>query len=76
MHWDDVPLDERVIPIRYTLSVVDNNHPVLTTPKTKTSRNWVVLSDRASTALEHRARTRGPVTNTAATAVRVCCRFG
>lgn len=66
MHWDDVPLDERVILIRYTLSAVDNNHLVLTTPETKTSRNWVALSDRVATALGHRARARGPVTHTAA----------
>ena len=66
MRWDDVPLDERVILIRYTLSAVDNSHLVLTIPKTKTSRNWVALSDRVATALGHRARARGPVTHTAA----------
>ncbi|MFF8024229.1 tyrosine-type recombinase/integrase [Streptomyces sp. NPDC007896] len=66
VRWDDVPLDERVILIRYTLSAVDNDHLVLTTPKTKTSWNRVALSDRVATALGHRARARGPVTNTAA----------
>ncbi|MEW2368057.1 tyrosine-type recombinase/integrase [Streptomyces sp. NPDC006656] len=41
-----------------TLAAIDNNHLVLTTPKTRTSRNWVAVSPRVATALEHRARSR------------------
>ncbi|MFE0603356.1 tyrosine-type recombinase/integrase [Streptomyces sp. NPDC058892] len=58
LHWDDVHLAERVLYVRCTLSAIDNNHLVITTPKTRTSRNWVALSPRVATALEHRARSR------------------
>ena len=61
LHWDDVHLEERVVLIRCTLSAVDNNRLVLTTPKTRSSRNWVALSDRVATALEHRSRARPAV---------------
>ncbi|MFE2283059.1 tyrosine-type recombinase/integrase [Streptomyces sp. NPDC059443] len=44
--------------IRCTLSAIDNNHLVITSPKTRTSRNWVAISPRVATALEHRARSR------------------
>ncbi len=40
LHWDDVHLAERVLYVRCTLSAIDNNHLVITTPKTRTSRNW------------------------------------
>nr|WP_285540774.1 site-specific integrase [Streptomyces lavendulae] len=58
LHWDDVHLAERVLYVRCTLSAIDNNHLVITTPKTRTSRNWVAVSPRVATALEHRARSR------------------
>ncbi|MCM9083193.1 site-specific integrase [Streptomyces spororaveus] len=58
LHWDDVHLRERVLYVRCTLSAIDNNHLVITTPKTRTSRNWVAVSPRVATALEHRARSR------------------
>lgn len=38
LHWDDVHLAERVLYVRCTLSAIDNNHLVITTPKTRTSR--------------------------------------
>src|SRR5437899_5241155 len=50
LRWDDVHLPERVLYIRYTLSAVDNNHLVLTDPKTRSSKGWVG-EDRKSTRL-------------------------
>ncbi|WP_406386620.1 tyrosine-type recombinase/integrase [Streptomyces sp. NBC_00211] len=58
LHWDDVHLAERVLYVRCTLSAIDNNHLVITTPKTRTSRNWVAVSPRVATALQHRVRSR------------------
>lgn len=58
LHWVDVHLAKRVLYVRCTLSAIDNNHLVITTPKTRTSRNWVAVSPRVATALEHRARSR------------------
>ncbi|MCJ0874243.1 site-specific integrase [Streptomyces sp. AP-93] len=56
LHWDDVHLAERVLYVRCTLSAIDNNHLVLTNPKTRTSKNWVAISPRVAIALQHRAR--------------------
>ncbi|BFV56345.1 site-specific integrase [Kitasatospora sp. CMC57] len=47
-----VRIEDRVMFIRHTLSAIDNHELVLTTPKTKKSRNWVPLSDRVAAALE------------------------
>ncbi|MCX4688543.1 site-specific integrase [Kitasatospora purpeofusca] len=58
LHWDDVHLPERVFFVRATLSVVDNNRLLLTTPKTRTSKAWVALSDRVVDTLEDRAAPR------------------
>ncbi|MGW2548030.1 tyrosine-type recombinase/integrase, partial [Kitasatospora sp. NPDC001574] len=58
LHWDDIHLPERVLFVRATLSVVDNNQLLLTTPKTKSSKAWVALSDRVVDTLEDRAGTR------------------
>ncbi|RAG82362.1 site-specific integrase [Streptacidiphilus pinicola] len=55
LHWDDVHLTERILFVSCTLSAVDNNRLVLTTPKTRTSKTWVALSDRVTHALEDRA---------------------
>ncbi|MFI9237649.1 tyrosine-type recombinase/integrase [Streptomyces sp. NPDC053079] len=60
--WDDVRLDKRVLYIHATLSAIDNNRLVITTPKTRSSRNWVAVSGRVATALHHRARDRRPST--------------
>ncbi|MFI5793677.1 tyrosine-type recombinase/integrase [Streptomyces sp. NPDC051677] len=53
--------------VRCTLSAIDNNHLVITTPKTRSSRGWVAISPRVATALRHRARstsrTRGDPNN-------------
>ncbi|MGW6404627.1 tyrosine-type recombinase/integrase [Streptomyces sp. NPDC055134] len=57
LHWNDVHLSEAVLYVRSTLSAIDNNHLVLTTPKTRSSRNWVAISPRVATALHHRAPT-------------------
>ncbi|MCX5085488.1 tyrosine-type recombinase/integrase [Streptomyces sp. NBC_00401] len=57
LHWDDVHLSEGVLYVRSTLSAIDNNRLVLTTPKTRSSRNWVAISPRVATALHHRAPT-------------------
>ncbi|WP_406205147.1 site-specific integrase [Kitasatospora sp. NBC_01560] len=58
LRWDDVHLPDRVFFVRATLSVIDNNQLLLTTPKTKGSRMWVALSDRVASALDDRAGTR------------------
>ncbi|UGQ11061.1 site-specific integrase [Yinghuangia sp. ASG 101] len=55
LHWDDVHLEAGVLYIRYTLSCVDNNRLVITTPKSRNSRNWVAISGRVADALKHRA---------------------
>ncbi|MGW3058411.1 tyrosine-type recombinase/integrase [Streptomyces goshikiensis] len=57
LHWDDVHLGEGVLYVRCTLSAIDNNHLVITTPKTRSSRGWVAISPRVATALRHHART-------------------
>jgi integrase len=59
LHWDDISLDDHVAFIRHTLSNINNTTPVLTAPKTKSSRAWVGLSDRVITALRHQ-RLRQP----------------
>ncbi|MEV0022454.1 site-specific integrase [Streptomyces atroolivaceus] len=56
LHRDDVHLDQGVLYIRCTLSAVDNQRLVLTTPKTRSSRDWVAISPRVATALRRRAR--------------------
>lgn len=53
---NDVDLAHRVLFVRQILSAVDNNHLSLGAPKTRTSRNWVAVSDRVAAALERRAR--------------------
>ncbi|MGP4090292.1 site-specific integrase, partial [Streptomyces sp. KR55] len=58
LHWDDVHLTERVLYVRCTLSAIDNNHLVITAPKTLTSKNWVAISPRVAAALRRRARSR------------------
>ncbi|MGW2255339.1 hypothetical protein ACWCXH_34940 [Kitasatospora sp. NPDC001660] len=62
---DDVHLDKRFMFIRWTLAAVDNNELVFTEPKTRSSRNWVALSDRATAAIANRITPdtfRGPNT--------------
>jgi integrase len=61
LRWAHVDLGHRVLFVRWTLSAIDNHRLVLTVPKTKGSRAWVALSDRVTTALEHRVRNRGPL---------------
>jgi hypothetical protein len=56
LHWDDVHLSERVLYVRCTLSAIDNNHLVITAPKTRSSKNWVAISPRVAAVLRHRAR--------------------
>ncbi|MFD7836377.1 site-specific integrase [Streptomyces sp. NPDC059761] len=60
MHWNDVHLTEGVLYVRCTLSAIDNNRLVITTPKTRSSRGWVAISPRVATALRHRALTIPP----------------
>ncbi|MFJ5927908.1 tyrosine-type recombinase/integrase, partial [Kitasatospora sp. NPDC092948] len=54
---------EGVLLVRHTLSAVDNNQLLLTTPKTPHSRTWVARSPRTATALDNLADTR-PFGNT------------
>ncbi|MEU9205028.1 tyrosine-type recombinase/integrase [Streptomyces sp. NPDC048332] len=56
LHWNDVHLDQGMLYIRCTLSAVDNQRLVLTTPKTRSSRGWVAISPRVATALRRHAR--------------------
>ncbi|MFB0632826.1 tyrosine-type recombinase/integrase [Streptomyces sp. AB3(2024)] len=58
LHWNDVHLPEGVVYVRCTLSAIDNNRLVLTSPKTRSSRGWVAISPRVATALQHRSRAR------------------
>ncbi|MFF2745990.1 tyrosine-type recombinase/integrase [Kitasatospora sp. NPDC058048] len=63
LHEDDAYLDKRFMYIRWTLAAVDNNQLVFTAPKTRSSRNWVALSDRATDAIADQithASFRGP----------------
>ncbi len=62
LRWGDVRLDKHVLYIHATLSAIDNNRLVITTPKTRSSRNWVALSGRVATTLHHRAPDRRPST--------------
>ncbi|TKA03042.1 hypothetical protein FCI23_37440 [Actinacidiphila oryziradicis] len=59
LHWKDVHLPEQVLYVRYTLSAIDNNRVVLTSPKTRSSKNWVALSPRVTAALQHQALAAG-----------------
>lgn len=63
LQWRDVDLKRRVLFVRQSLSAVDNNHLSLAPPKTRSSKNWVAISDRVAAALEHRARERSPATD-------------
>ncbi|MBA2945663.1 site-specific integrase [Streptomyces sp. PSKA28] len=56
LHWNDVNLRDGILYVRSTLSAVDNNRLVITTPKTRSSRGWVAISARVAAALRHRAR--------------------
>ncbi|MFF5701113.1 tyrosine-type recombinase/integrase [Streptomyces sp. NPDC012794] len=38
--------------MRCTLSAIDNNRLVITSPKTRTSKNWVAISPRVATVLD------------------------
>ncbi|MFF0388357.1 site-specific integrase [Kitasatospora sp. NPDC004615] len=60
LHWTDVHLPERVLYIQYTLSAIDNNKIVLTTPKTRSSKGRVAISPRVAQALRNRAGDKGP----------------
>ena len=60
LHWDDVPVGDRIMSIHRTLSAVDDRL-VLTAPKTKSSKAWVAMSDRVVAALERRAEVKAPV---------------
>jgi integrase len=61
LHWADVHLDEGVLYVRYTLSIVDNNRLVITGPKTPSSRSWVAISPRVAVALRRGPARVGPV---------------
>lgn len=55
LHWNDVHLDRGVLYVRCRLSAIDN-HLVITTPRTRSSRGWIAISLRVTTALRRRAR--------------------
>ncbi|MFJ5927920.1 hypothetical protein ACIQF6_35535 [Kitasatospora sp. NPDC092948] len=54
LHWDDIHLDQDTLDVRWTLSAIDNNKLVMTSPKTKKSRDWVAISPRLRTTLTRR----------------------
>jgi integrase len=60
LHWTDVHLNDRVLYVRYALSAIDNNRLILTSPKTRSSKNWAAISPRVAKALKHRAANRPP----------------
>ena len=60
LHWNDVHLEQRMLFVRWSLSAVDNQRLVLGAPKTRTSKNWIAISDRVATALAHRQDERTP----------------
>ncbi|MFJ2582238.1 site-specific integrase [Kitasatospora aureofaciens] len=60
LHWNDVHLPERVLYIRYALSAIDNNRLILTSPKTRSSKDWVAISPRVAIALRHRSEDKDP----------------
>ncbi|MBI0379025.1 site-specific integrase, partial [Streptomyces albiflaviniger] len=55
LHWHDVHLNEGVLYVRYTLSAINNARLVITSPKTRSSKNWVAISPRVAAALTRRA---------------------
>ncbi|MBI0377118.1 site-specific integrase, partial [Streptomyces albiflaviniger] len=55
LHWADVHPDEQVLYVRYALSAINNSRLVITTPKTRASKNWITLSPRVIRVLEQRA---------------------
>ncbi|MBI0312038.1 site-specific integrase, partial [Streptomyces javensis] len=55
LHWHDVHLNEGILYVRYTLSAINNARLVITSPKTRSSKNWVAISPRVATALTRRA---------------------
>jgi len=59
LHWNDVHLPERVLYVRYAISAVDNTQLVITTPKTRSSKNWIALSPRVAASLQRRAAASG-----------------
>jgi integrase len=65
LHWAEVHLESRLLFVRYTLANVNNTTPVFSTPKTRTSRAWIGLSERVVRALE-RQRERQHVQRLAA----------
>ncbi|WP_249025426.1 tyrosine-type recombinase/integrase [Streptomyces sparsogenes] len=55
LHWHDVHLNEGVLYVRYTLSAINNARLVITSPKTRSSKDWVAISPRVAAALTRRA---------------------
>ncbi|WP_252100355.1 tyrosine-type recombinase/integrase [Streptomyces malaysiensis] len=55
LHWHDVHLNEEVLYVHYTLSAINNARLVITSPKTRSSKNWVAISPRVAAALTRRA---------------------
>lgn len=55
LHWADVSLDESVLFVRYTLSSIRNSTTAMTSPKTRSSHDWVSLSSRVRRALDRQA---------------------
>ncbi|MET7906568.1 site-specific integrase [Streptomyces sp. NPDC005355] len=55
LHWHDVHLNEGVLYVRYTLSAINNARLVITSPKTRSSKNRVAISSRVAAALTRRA---------------------
>ncbi|MFF7656650.1 site-specific integrase [Streptomyces sp. NPDC007983] len=60
LHWHDVHLNEGVLYVRYTLSAINNARLVITSPKTRSSKNWVAISPRVAAALTRRSADAPP----------------
>ncbi|MDT7679936.1 MAG: hypothetical protein QOG57_246 [Pseudonocardiales bacterium] len=52
LHRAEVHLQSRLLFVRYTLANVNNTTPVFSSPKTRSSRAWIGLSERVVRALE------------------------
>ena len=46
LHWEDIDVDDDLIHVRHNITFPDNNQPVITTPKTKSSNRCIPIDKR------------------------------
>ncbi|GAA3369980.1 hypothetical protein GCM10017744_091910 [Streptomyces antimycoticus] len=54
LHWHDVYLNEGALYGRYILWAINNARLVITSPQTRSSKNWVAITPRVAAALTRR----------------------